>query len=78
MTQEVITTKKTVETMISFFVITNFFVNRESVRRIGYNVWRPCAGRISQTFAANRTEVQREDKDFEANAPLRQNGEADH
>ena len=33
------------------------------------NVWRPCAGRISQTFAANRTQVQREDKYFEANAP---------
>jgi hypothetical protein len=33
------------------------------------NVLRPCAGRISQTFAANQTEVQREDKDFEANAP---------
>jgi hypothetical protein len=38
----------------------------------------PCAGRISQTFAANQTEVHREDKDFEANAPLRQNGEADN
>ncbi len=43
-----------------------------------HNVLRPCAGRISQTFAANRTEVHREVKDFGANAPLRQNGEADH
>ena len=33
------------------------------------NVWRPCAGRISQTFAAKQTEVHCEDKDFEANAP---------
>jgi hypothetical protein len=42
------------------------------------NGLRPCAGRISQTFAANQTQVHREDKDFEANAPLCQNGEADH
>jgi hypothetical protein len=46
--------------------------------RIAYNVWWPCAGRLSQTFVANQTKVHREDKDFEANAPLRQNGEADH
>ena len=39
------------------------------VIRVVPNVWRPCAGRISQTFAANQTQVHREDKDFEANAP---------
>jgi hypothetical protein len=32
--------------------------------KITTNVFRTCAGSISQTFAANRTQVQREDKDF--------------
>ena len=52
-------------------VRTKCFVVRGRMR---HNVWWPCAGRISQTFAANwtevlREEVLREDKDFEANAP---------
>ena len=45
---------------------------------ISYNVWRPCAGRISHTFVANRMEVHREDKDFEANAPQSPVREAGH
>jgi hypothetical protein len=47
----------------------NFIYYKVVLSAIAYNVWRPCAGRISQTFAANQTEVHREDKDFEANAP---------